>query len=217
MKLILGFIATVFLGFMMNSCIKHEVIPAPIATVDLNASFESVINGTDVEWTQNVEGYKATAKTYAVYLPSPQLSRKIFQSEISSVYSEQSINLTFGSLTWDVASNIEPTLSMFNNYHSYNSDAPIVFKNYSSLSTLPSMLGVEVEYIDNNGVSWISRESDINQFAKFTILDQDSDNTGDYSLFLCEFSCKVWRINPQTLLDESIIINNAKYTAWFKR
>ena len=217
MKLILGFIATVFLGFMMNSCIKHEVIPAPIATVDLNASFESVINGTDVEWTQNVEGYKATANTYAVYLPSPQLCRKIFQSEISSIYSEQSIKLTFGSLTWDVASNIEPTISMFNNYHSYNSDSPIVFKNYSSLSTLPSMLGVEVEYIDNNGVSWISRESDINQFAKFTILDQDSDNTGDYSLFLCEFSCKVWRINPQTLLDESIIINNAKYTAWFKR
>jgi len=217
MKLILGFIATVFLGFMMNSCIKHEVIPAPIATVDLNASFESVINGTDVEWTQNVEGYKATANTYAVYLPSPQLSRKIFQSEISSIYSEQSIKLIFGSLTWDVASNIEPTISMFNNYHSYNSDSPIVFKNYSSLSTLPSMLGVEVEYIDNNGVSWISRESDINQFAKFTVLDQDSDNTGDYSLFLCEFSCKVWRINPQTLLDESIIINNAKYTAWFKR
>ena len=217
MKLILGFIATVFLGFMMNSCIKHEVIPAPIATVDLNASFESVINGTDVEWTQNVEGYKATANTYAVYLPSPQLSRKIFQSEISSIYSEQSINLTFGSLTWDVASNIEPTLSMFNNFHKYNSDSPIAFKNYSSASTLLSMVGVEVEYIDNNGVSWISRESDINQFAKFTVLDQDSDNTGDYSLFLCEFSCKVWRINPQTLLDESIIINNAKYTAWFKR
>lgn len=217
MKLFLGFVAIVFLGFMMNSCIKHEVIPPPIATVDLNASFEAVINGTDVEWTQNVEGYKANANTSASYLPSPQLSQKIFESEISSIYSDQSINLTFGSLTWDVASNIEPTLSMFNNFHSYNSDAPIAFKNYSSVSTLLSMLGVEVEYIDNNDDSWISRESDPGQFAMFTVLDQDSDNTGDYSLFLCEFSCKVWRINPQTQLDESIIINNAKYTAWFKR
>jgi len=217
MKLFLGFVATIFLGFMMNSCIKHEVIPAPIATVDLNSSFEAVINGTDVEWTQNVEGYKSYTNTSSIYLPSPQLSRKIFESEMSSFYSEQAINLTFGSLTWDVSSNIEPTLSMFNNFHTYNSDSPISFKNYSSASTLPSMVGVQVEYLDNNGVSWISRESDPGQFAKFTILDQDSDNTGDYSLFLCEFSCNVWRINPQTQLDESITINTAKYTAWFKR
>ena len=217
MKLFLGFIVTVFLGFMMNSCIKHEVIPAPIATVDLNSSFEAVINGTDVEWTQNVEGYKSYTNTSSIYLPSPQLSRKIFASEMSSFYSEQSINLTFGSLTWDVSSNIEPTLSMFNNFHTYNSDSPISFKNYSSLSTSPSMVGVEVEYVDNNGVSWISRESDPGQFAEFMILDQESDNTGDYSLFLCEFSCKVWRINPQTQQDESITINSAKYKAWFKR
>ena len=85
MKLFLGFVATIFLGFMMNSCIKHEVIPPPIATVDLNSSFEAVINGTDVEWTQNVEGYKSYTNTYSIYLPSPQLSRKIFSLSYISI------------------------------------------------------------------------------------------------------------------------------------
>ena len=79
------------------------------------------------------------------------------------------------------------------------------------------MAGIEVEYTDNNGVKWLSRETDPGQEAVFTILGQASDNTGDYSLFECDFSCKVWRINPQTNLDESLDITNAKFTSWFKR
>ena len=51
----------------------------------------------------------------------------------------------------------------------------------------------------------------------FVIKKQESDNTGDYSIFECTFSCLVWRINPQTNLDESVNIENGKITSWFKK
>ncbi len=210
------FILSVTLLFL-DSCIKHEVIPAPVARVDLNANLEAVINGTDIEWTQNVNMYKGFTSVATINNPSPQLSKKIYESSMSSIYSEQSLRLTFGSLAWDAAATLEPPLSMFHDFHEDNSDIPIPFKNYDSPSTLPSLVGVEVEYTDSDGEVWISRESDPNQFAEFQIIKQESDNTGDYSLFSCQFSCKVWRYNQQTLLDESITISNAQYKAWFKR
>lgn len=201
----------------LESCIKHEVIPAPIARVDLNSNFEAVINGTDIEWTQNVNGFKGYSSVDTEDFSSPQLSKKIYASEMASIYYDQTLRLTFGSLTWDAAATFEPSLSMFNDFHKDNSDTFIPFKDYDSPSSLLSPIGVEVEYTDNEGEVWISRESDPNQFAEFQIIKQASDNTGDYSLFSCQFSCKVWRINPQTLLDESITISNATYKAWFKR
>ena len=210
------FILSVALLFL-DSCIKHEVIPAPVARVDLNANLEAVINATDIEWTQNVNGYKGYTSVETEDYASPQLSKKIYESRMSSNYSEQSLRLTFGSLAWDAAATFEPPLSMFNDFHLDNSDLPIPFKNYDSPSSLLSLVGVEVEYTDNDGEVWISRESDPNQFAEFQIIKQESDNTGDYSLFSCQFSCKVWRNNPQTSLDESITISNAQYKAWFKR
>jgi hypothetical protein len=77
--------------------------------------------------------------------------------------------------------------------------------------------GVEIEYTDNNNVVWVSRESDPGQTATFVINKQESDNTGDYSLFECTFSCLVWRYNTQTELDESVNIENGKITSWFKK
>ena len=47
------------LSLIFSSCIEHEVIPAPVNTVDLNAAFIGFVNGTQVEFTQNVNGYGA--------------------------------------------------------------------------------------------------------------------------------------------------------------
>ena len=99
---------------------------------------------------------------------------------------------------------------MFNDYHTGNSGISINFPDLG-------LEGVEIEYTDNNCVTWLSRETDPLQDATFTNLGQSSDNTGDYSIFQCDFSCKVWRINPQTSLDEFLDISNAKFTSWFKR
>jgi hypothetical protein len=55
------------------------------------------------------------------------------------------------------------------------------------------------------------------QIANFTILDQASDATGDYSLFEVTFSCTVWYVDSQTGVEESLQISNAKFRGWFKR
>ena len=54
-------IYTFFFLFVLftTSCIEHEVIPPPVNTVDLNCYFVGFVNGTQVEFTQNVQGYGA--------------------------------------------------------------------------------------------------------------------------------------------------------------
>lgn len=194
----------------MSSCIEHEVIPPPVNTVDLNCYFVGFVNGTQVEFTQNVQGYGAEVVNFEDINPSPTPSHKTYGTKIKSFYYPQAIRLKYGTLDWDAAANSQPTVSMFNDYHKDATLSPVSFSDNG-------LAGIEIEYIDNNGVSWISRESDPGQEATFNILSQASDNTGDYSLFECDFSCKVWRINPQTNLDESLDITNAKFTSWFKR
>ncbi len=193
-----------------SSCIEHEVIPPPVNTVDLNCYFVGFVNGTQVEFTQNVQGYGAEVVNFEDINPSPTPSEKTYGSKIKSFYFDQAVQIKFGTLDWDASANAQPTVTMFNDYHSSNSGIPINFSDNG-------LAGIEVEYTDNNGVKWLSRETDPGQEAVFTILGQASDNTGDYSLFECDFSCKVWRINPQTNLDESLDITNAKFTSWFKR
>ena len=55
------FTLLLFVGLLFSACIEHEVIPAPETTVDLNAAFIGFVNGTQVEFTQNVNGYGAIA------------------------------------------------------------------------------------------------------------------------------------------------------------
>ena len=142
--------------------------------------------------------------------PSPALSFKTYGTKISSFYNPQAVRVKFGTLDWDASANSQPTVTMFNDWHINNAGIPISFSDLGAN-------GIEVEYTDNNGVTWLSRETDPGQDANFQIKEQASDNTGDYSIFSCDFTCKVWRINPQTNLEESLDITNAKFTSWFKR
>jgi hypothetical protein len=181
-----------------------------VNTVDLNCNFIGFVNGTQVEFTQNVEGYKAEVVNSEDINPSPAFSFKTYGTKISSFYNPQAIRIKFGTLDWDASANSQPTVTMFNNWLINNAGIPISFSDLGAN-------GIEVEYTDNNGVTWLSRETDPGQDANFQIQEQASDNTGDYSIFSCDFTCKVWRINPQTNLEESLDITNAKFTSWFKR
>jgi hypothetical protein len=216
MRKSLLFFTSISLLFVFGSCIKHEVVPAPVNTVDLNATLDSYVNGTQVEFTQNVNGYKGLAGKDVYIYASPVLSKVIYSSTITSPYSSQALKISFGALDWDASANTDPTLTMFNDYLSSNSQVPIPFKDYSTLVNTNSD-GIQVEYTDKNGVVWKSKESDPNQSATFTVLKQASDNTGDYSLFECSFSCKVWTYDVQLQQEISIDINNAVMRAWFKK
>ena len=146
------------------------------------------------------------------------LSRIIYTSEIKSIYQPQSFKLSFGSQLWDAAVATEPTLTMFNDFHSSNAGVSLPFKDYATMvNSNPSIIGIQMEYTDNNGVVWKSKETDPGQIANFTILNQASDNTGDYTIFECSFSCLVWTYDVQLGADISIPITNAKYRGWFKR
>lgn len=195
---------------LLSSCIEHEVIPAPVNTVDLNAAFIGFVNGTQVEFTQNVLGYGAESLNAEDINPAPTPSHMTYGTKIKSIYQNQAIRLKFGTLDWDVSQNSYPTVSMFNDWLNTWANTPVSFSDQG-------LSGMEIEYIDINGVSWFSRQSDPGQDGTFIILGQESDNTGDYSLFECRFNCLVWRINPQTNLDESLNIQNGKITSWFRK
>ena len=210
MRMLKLYTLLLFVGLLFSACIEHEVIPAPETTVDLNAAFIGFVNGTQVEFTQNVNGYGAVAMNAEDINPSPTPSHMTYGSKIKSIYNDQAIRVKFGTLDWDVSQNSYPTVSMFNDWLNTWSNTPVSFSDQG-------LSGIEIEYTDNNGVSWVSRQSDPGQTATFVIKNQESDNTGDYSLFECTFSCLVWRINPQTNLDESVIIENGKITSWFKK
>ena len=210
-----AFLATLIL-LISSACIEHEIIPPPSNKVDLNSSFVGYVNGTQVELTQNVNNYLGFALDSQIVNTAPILSKVIYVSGMASMSNAQSITLSFGSLEFDATGSATPTLPMFNDFHMTNSGNPVPFKDMTTLAT-NNVNGVQVVYTDNTGKSWISRESDPGQTANFTILKQASDGTGDYSLYEATFSCKVWYVDPQTSVEESIQITNAKLRGWFKR
>lgn len=209
-------------GFMLFSillslvsCIKHEVIPPPINTVDLDCNFLGTINGTNTEYTQNVQGYNCYNDDNLYYTnPSPNLSNCLYTAEIRSFQQNQKVKIIFGPLKWDGGVSSYPTLNMFNDFHSSNSDQQIPLMNVEDMTGTNA--GVQIEYTDSNGDKWETSTDDQPGVVIFTLLNQDSDNTGDYSLFECSFSIKVFREDPnQGLL--SLNLNNCKFRGWFKR
>jgi hypothetical protein len=200
--------------FVLSSCIKHEVIPPPNSTVDLNCSFQGFINGTNAEYTQNVLGYNCYNDNLYYNNPSPTLSNCLYTSEISSFQQTQKIKLTFGPMQWDAGVSSIPTLTMFNDFHSSNSGVQVPLKDIASMTGVNP--GVQVEYWDSNGDRWETSTANAAGFVNFITLDQASDNTGDYSLFECTFSVTVFRQDPnQGLLN--MTLNNCKFRGWFKR
>lgn len=198
---------TIVLG--MSSCIDHEVIPAPEPSVDLFCQFTGTINNTNVTFTQNVTGYYLNTTKAKILLPPPSLSSAVYYSEILSASAAPSIKLGLGSVTWDASTTNEPTLTLFNNFH-MNALTPTYSNNGTS--------GFEVTYKDGLGKIWVSHDNSVNfQDVTFSSILQESDASGDYSKFTCDFNCYVYRQDAVTLLWDSLPIQNAKYKGWFKR
>lgn len=204
-----------FLGFGLiaaaSSCIEHEIVPPPTSTVKLDCNFTGYVNGTQVEFTQNVNNYQGNTGYETYIAPSPLPSRRVYMSEMLSANEPRSMRLKFGSLNWDVAANTEPSLTMFNDF---NLNSAANTQSYSN----NAITGFEVAYTDNNSVVWLSKENNpMPQSVVFTNIKQQSDGTGDYSFFDCTFSCYVYRIDPQTSLLDSLYVQNGKYHGWFNR
>lgn len=202
----------VFGSLFLAGCPKHEIIPAPTPKVSLESHFIGTINGTQVELTQNVDGYYLDATKVKVILPSPTPSKASYFADMKSSQNLVSIRVGLGSATFDAsASGGDPSLSVFNNFFTSNT-SPVYAASADG--------GFEVVYRDGSGAVWTSDPAQSPQDVIFTNIVQESDGTGDYSKFTCTFNCNVYRNtvdqsgNPITL---QLPIQNAVLKGWFKR
>ncbi len=214
----------VILGLIAVSCNKHEVIPAPEPSVDLFASFEGNIGGQFVQYTENVDGYYGFSQLVA-QSTGGNVDAQYYFSMVSPSYT-QSIKIGLGSISWTTATGTTtPALNLFNSFFLAN-DMP-VYKN-SALG------GFEVQYRDAFNDLWVSK--DTSTFLMDVVFDnasiiQESDKTGDYSKFKCDFNCTLYhtysvidnsvvpQTSPPTMKDSvaMIKVENAIYRGWFKR
>jgi hypothetical protein len=212
-----GFIALIGLGFVLASCIKHEVIPAPTPQADLYAHFTGVINNTQTDFTTNVLGYENVSYKVKVIQPPGGNSTAVYYAEMESPSQTQSIAIGLGSVNFDSGVAADPPLALFEPFFPAN-DAP----NYSN----GGASGFEVVYTDPTSREWKSNE--LSNYAgatsNFTGIQVESDDTGDYSKFICTFDCYVYGLNPDSLAlmppvahVDSFLIEDAVYNAWFKR
>lgn len=212
-----GFIALFGLGFVLASCIKHEVIPAPTPTVDLDASFSGTVNNTTTEFTTNVLDYENTSYKVKVIQPPGGNSTAVYYSEMQSPSQTQSIAIGLGSIIFDSGVAADPPLALFEPFFPAN-DAPAYSNNGAS--------GFEVVYTDAASRVWKSNEASTypGATANFTGIHVESDESGDYSKFICTFDCYVYSLNPDSLAlmppvahVDSFLIEDGVYNGWFKR
>lgn len=212
------------IGIIAASCTKHEIIPAPTPSVDLKCSFQGDIGGAFVEYTENVDNYTCFPSIAKQTLSGITNAQYLFS--MSSTSQIQSVQIAMGSLSWsDPTGTQTPALTLFNSFFTAN-DMP----NYSDLA----LAGFEVTYRDATGLYWKSDEaSPLAQTVAFNpnTIKQESDASGDYSLFTCDFACPVYhtyvvvdisvipQTTPPTMRDSvaSILIENAIYKGYFKR
>jgi hypothetical protein len=208
----------------LASCVKHEVIPAPEPKVDLVCNFTGTINGTDVEWTQNVDGFYLESSKSKIVPPSG-LSSAIYYSEIKSTENLNAMRLNIGQMKWDANVTSDPTLSIFNGFLTAN---PTPTYTLGAILTGANTAGFEVAYRDGNGDVWLTKDTDPNTID-FTNIVQESDKTGDYSKFIANFDCTVYHtfqiitpsnppaVGDTTYVEQSLPVNNGVFKGWYKR
>ena len=124
---------------------------------------------------------------------------------MSSPQVATSIKVGLGSMVWDASLAADPGLTTFNTFFTDN-DLPV----YSTFGSS----GFEVTYRDGFGSEWKSLDTSPNpQDVEFVNIKQESDSSGDYSLFTCNFNCYAYNFD----FSDSINIQNGIYQGWFKR
>lgn len=199
------------LSSLFVACVKHEVIPKPESKVDLKVHFTGIINGTDVEYTDDVDGFNGETSDAQYIVTSPSPSSVSYFCTMTSNLISRSLKVGIGSIYWDAGALEKPSLTQFGTFFSaLKDDNTIVYKT-------GAVDGFEVIYKDNFNNTWVSDETSINpQSVLFTSIANESDDTGDYSKFTVEFSCYLYRDVSMTERD-SIRIDNGVFQGWFKR
>lgn len=202
-------IALIALGLSVFSCNKREIIPAPTPKVDLECHFYGKLNNTDLELTQNVNGFDGSSDADFTITASG-IDSAVYYSSMSSNETLQAITIGHGSIEFDAASSSKPTLALFNNFFLTHLEPTI---------SLSGKSGFMVRYKDPQGRTWESNEnaSYPTENVLYTVIEQESDASGDYTKFKVNFETYVYYYD--VILDEtdSILITDAVYTGWYQR
>lgn len=213
MKNIRKYALLAFAALAFASCNKREIIPAPTPRVELKNHFIGTINSTDVELTENVNGFTGTSDVTMIVSPNA-IDSAVYQSEFSSNSSLQSIKILHGSVLFEAASSSKPSLAYFKSFYTSNTQPD--FSNEGKA-------GLAIEYRDAAGKVWKTREQNTTpiETSQYVYLEQKTDVSGDYMLFRLNFNTVVYRDQydaaTETTTELALPITNATYTGWYKR
>ncbi|MEJ6583138.1 MAG: hypothetical protein QNL61_00440 [Crocinitomicaceae bacterium] len=201
----------------LASCIDHEVIPAPEPMVELKASFEGNVGGQFTQYTQYVGGYVGVSDISIQ--SSGGTSKAQYTFGLISNQSSAMVRIGVGSISWSSSlGTYRPELTPFNAFFIANTTP-----TYQEFS----FDGFEVVCRTQSDSIFVSRaNSTYAQTVEFvpSSIIQGSDSSGDYSKFICNFSCYVYNDwtdmsggAPGVPMTDSILISNATYEGWFQR
>jgi len=198
------------------SCNKREIIPAPTPVVDLENHFYGKFDGTDVEFTENVNGYTGSSNADFT-ISASDIDKAVYYSTMSSSSATRSITIGQGSIEFDNGSSDVPTLSLCNSFwNTYN----------EPLFSDEGLNGFVVRYRDANGNVWNSNEAHAYPLEDviYSNIVQESDINGDYSKFTVNFATNLYHtfmiideFGDTTYDTQSILLTDAVYKGWYKR
>lgn len=195
------------------ACNKREIIPAPEVKIELENSFIGKIDGSTVEFTQNVGGYVGSSDADFVINAGGD-DRAVYYSTMSSSTDSRAISVGHGSIIFNANASSVPGLDVFNSFYT---NAANIQPDFSNGGTA----GFRVVFTDAAGRVWSTNEDHVHPLenAVYTNIRQESDNTGDYSSFRVDFTCyayRYWTDGTETFSD-SIEITDAIFKGWYKR
>ncbi|MBC9812070.1 hypothetical protein H9Y05_06210 [Crocinitomicaceae bacterium CZZ-1] len=198
------------LGVLIFSCNKREIIPAPEPKVDLKNHFYAKINGSDLELTQNVNGFSGTSGVDLI-INASTLDSAVYHSIFESTQTSQKVNIGHGSIVFDWNASERPTLNAFESFYTSGLNQTPVFST-NGLS------GFVFTYTDGAGREWKSGTLGNVAYSSMAI---ESDSSGDYAKFKVNFDTEVsyTYYDPvlQVNVTNTMTVTDAVYTGWYKR
>lgn len=197
----------VFTLLSFNSCIEHEVIPAPKPMVELECSFSATIDGASYNLIEDVGGMYCVSTKAKEINPSPQPSTATYNATMKSDVQLDFIQVSLGKLNFNADVDADPTLEQFTTFFNANANPDF---------SIGASTGVEVVFRDAAGNVWFSNPASVDpQSFSFTSLVQESDESGDYMKFEATFSCTM--VDDLVAPTASLSLQNALFKAHFKR
>lgn len=204
-----------FLPFV--ACNKPEIVPAPTEKASLTTHFLGTINGTQIEWTKNVNGYTNTSSLENFYDSVAQAYNFVYYGGMASSSDPKQIRLGFGSFQADPKVQTSPSIATFKDF----------IMSFGDPATAPDFAngaigGFEIQYVDAAGI--LFRTIDTSTVNDYTVTDIkfSEDEKGDYMSYTCAFNATLYYIvrnkaNDADSVAKTAVISNAVMKGWLTR